>query len=100
MTAIVMASFIRLPSHAHTFGGSVYRLDPKTGEFLSARQSRATSAPAIASGNMHFSALADKAGGRAHEALATEKGKAARKLQEKHAKYLDKEIQQKAAYAE
>jgi outer membrane protein assembly factor BamB len=86
--------------HVSTFGGSVYQLDPKTGEFLSARQSRATSAPTIGGGDIHYSARADKAGGRAQEALATRKGQAERKLQEKEAKYLDGEIQQKAAYAE
>ena len=86
--------------HASTFGGSVYQLDPKTGEFLSARQSRATSAPTIAGGDIHYSARADKAGGRAQEALATRKGQAERKVQEKEAKYLDEQIQQKAAYAE
>jgi hypothetical protein len=37
--------------HVSTFGGAVYQLDPKTGEFLSARQSRATSAPTIAGGD-------------------------------------------------
>jgi hypothetical protein len=85
--------------YASTFGGSVYQLDAKTGEFLSARQSRATSAPTIAGGVVHYSARADNAGGRAQEALATRKGQAERKLQEKEAKYLDGEIQQKAAYA-
>src|SRR5262249_61884842 len=86
--------------HVSPFGGSVYQLDPKTGEFPSARQSRATSAPTIAGGDIHYSARADKAGGRTQEALATRKGQAERKLQEKEAKYLDDEIQQKAAYAE
>src|SRR5262249_8504781 len=86
--------------HASTFGGSVYQLDPKTGEFLSARQSRATSAPTIAGGDIHYSARPDNANGRAHEALATRKGEVERKLQEKEAKYIDGEIQQKAAYAE
>jgi len=85
--------------HASTFGGSVYQLHPKTGEFLSARQSRATSAPTIAGGDIHYSVRADNAGGRAQEALATRKGQAERKLQEKVAKYLDDEIQQAAAYA-
>src|SRR6185436_21079648 len=61
--------------HAATFGGSVYQFDPKTGEFLSARQSRATSAPTIAGGDIHYSARAD-AGGLAQEALATRKGQA------------------------
>src|SRR6185295_18362526 len=42
---------------------------------------------------------ADKAGGRAQEALATRKGQAERKLQEKEARYLDEQIQQTAAYA-
>src|SRR5262249_44633520 len=86
--------------HAATFGGSVYQLDSKTGEFLSARQSRATSAPPIPGGDIHYSARADNANGSAHEALATRKGQAERKLQEKEAKYLDEEVQQKAAYAE
>lgn len=85
--------------HAATFGGTVYQLDPMTGELLSARQSRATSAPTIAGGDIHFSARADTGGGRVQEALATRKGLAERKLQEKEAKYLDKEIQKNAAYA-
>ena len=75
--------------YASTFGGTVYQLDPMTGELLSARQSRATSAPTIAGGDIHVSIRADKAGGRAQEALATRKGQAERKLQEKEAKYLD-----------
>jgi outer membrane protein assembly factor BamB len=85
--------------HAATFGGSVYQLDPKTGEFLSARQSRATSAPTIAGGDIHYSKRADKADGLAREALATRKGKAERNLQDKEAKYLAEKIQQDAAYA-
>ena len=80
--------------HASTFGGSVYQLDAKTGEFLSALQSRATSAPTIAGGELHYSMRADKAGSPVQETVATRKGKVARKLQEKEAKYLDKEIQQ------
>src|SRR5262249_41274953 len=51
-------------------------------------------------GDIHYSARADKGGGPAQEALATRKGQAERKLQEKEAKYLDEEIQQRAAYAE
>jgi outer membrane protein assembly factor BamB len=86
--------------YASTFGGSVYELDAKTGEFISARQSRATSAPTIAGGDIHYSARADKAGGHAQEALATRTGQAERKLEEREAKYLDQETQQKAAYAQ
>lgn len=86
--------------HVSTFGGSVYQLDPKTGEFLSAHHSRATSAPTFAGGEIHYSARADQAGGRVQEALATRTEQAERKLEEKEAKYLDEEIQRKAAYAE
>ena len=86
--------------YASTFSGSVYQFDQKSGEIISARQSRATSAPTIAGGDIHYSARADKAGGPVQEALTTRKGQAERKLQEKEAKYLDEKIQQKAAYAE
>jgi outer membrane protein assembly factor BamB len=86
--------------YASTFGGSVYEVDAKTGEIISARQSRATSAPTIAGGDIHYSARADKVGGRAQEALATRTGLAERKLQERDAKYLDQETQQRAAYAQ
>jgi hypothetical protein len=54
----------------------------------------------IVGGDIHYSARSDNANGRGHEALATRKGQADRKLQENEAKYLDEQIQENAAYAE
>jgi outer membrane protein assembly factor BamB len=85
--------------HASTFGGSVYQLDAKTGEFLSAHQSRATSAPTVVGGEVHYSARTNRDGDRAQEALATRKGKAKRKLEEKAAMHLDAQMQQHTLYS-
>jgi len=87
---------------AATFSGTVYKIDQRTGKVLSARRSRATSAPVIAGGDMYFTQRADNGEpGQAAEAVAAQDsrtGGAKYQGKAKSARYLEAEIQEKAAY--
>jgi outer membrane protein assembly factor BamB len=88
--------------HAATFSGTVYKFDQKTGEILSARRSRATSAPVIAGRDVYFTQRADDpASGEASEAMANQdnhSGGIKYQGPAKSARYLAKDVQQKSAY--
>ncbi len=81
-----------------TFTGSLYKVKQKTGEFISAQQTRATSAPIIAGGQLYVARRADKLGEEAKESIATMSlnGKIYKQNKAKKAPYLDHKIQDKA----
>jgi outer membrane protein assembly factor BamB len=87
---------------AATFSGTVYKFDQRTGKIVSARRSRATSAPVVAGEKMYFTQRADDGGsGEAAEALVGQDDKSGTtqyRTQAKTARYLDGEVQERAAY--
>lgn len=87
---------------AATFSGTVYKLEQKTGKILSARRSRATSAPVIAGDDMYFTQRADdgQSDGAAEAVVGqdAQTGGTYYKGPAKAARYLEKEVQQKADY--
>jgi Ca-activated chloride channel homolog len=85
-----------------TFGGNVYSFEPATGEVLSARKSRATSAPVIVGKDVFMTKRSDGQAEAAKEVVS--KGdigfkSASVNLHEKTAEYLDAKVQDKAALA-
>lgn len=54
---------------ASTFSGTVYEMEQATGKIVSARRSKATSAPVVVAGNLYFSKRDDVAGGQAGESI-------------------------------
>ncbi|MBW2277216.1 MAG: PQQ-binding-like beta-propeller repeat protein, partial [Deltaproteobacteria bacterium] len=87
---------------AATFSGTVYKFDQRTGKILSARRSRATSAPVVAGRNMYFTQRADNgAPGQAAEAVVgqdNESGGTHYRGEAKTARYLESDVQERADY--
>lgn len=85
---------------ASSFGGNIYRFDPKSGEILSARKVRATSAPTVVDGQLLYSLRAEGDGEAAAEALAIVGGDGkARRTAKKSAVYLDSRVQDASKFA-
>jgi outer membrane protein assembly factor BamB len=101
LDADVMSSPVAMDGHVWvtTFQGTVFELDQSTGKLLSAHRSRATSAPVVVAGNVYFSARADN-GGHAGEALVAGGHGRGYVAAKKSAAYLDRRVQEKAAYAQ
>lgn len=80
-----------------TFAGTVYRFDQATGKILSARRSRATSAPVVVGGKVFYTQRADDGrSGKAEESMVgldRESGKQQYEVNRKVADYLDSEVQ-------
>lgn len=78
-----------------TFSGSLFKVNQKTGAFISAQQTRATSAPIITNGNLYLARRADKFGESAQESIATMDldGKFQTQDSAKAAPYLDHKVQ-------
>lgn len=78
-----------------TFPGTVYKVDQSTGEFLSAKKMKATSAPVIKNGEMIVTRRNDK-GDNCMESIATIDAQSTQvrgQYMEKEALYLDKNVQ-------
>jgi Ca-activated chloride channel homolog len=85
-----------------TFGGNLYSFSPSTGEVLTAKKTRATSAPVIVGKDIFVTKRTDSGKQTPTEALA--KGDVAMKaapakLLEKQADYLDSKVQAASGYA-
>ena len=78
-----------------TFTGSLYQVQPKSGDFISAKQIRATSAPILIGNKTLISLRADKEGERAQESIATinNYGRFINKTKAKNAPYIDYNVQ-------
>jgi outer membrane protein assembly factor BamB len=86
-----------------SFGGTLYRFNQKDGTILSAKRTRATSAPVVVGKDVFFTRRADDgAGAKAEEALVTADRETAKEKQEavrKDAPHLDVAVQTRAALA-
>lgn len=90
-----------------TFSGTVYEMEQASGKIVSARRSKATSAPVVVAGNLYFSKRDDLAGGMAGESIVgygygggggsigygKGSGSKAYVVAKKSAKYLDRKVQ-------
>jgi outer membrane protein assembly factor BamB len=78
-----------------TFPGTVYKLDQKTGEFLSAKAGRATSAPVLAGNKLFMSRRSDDGRGNVKESISEMSRDASltKQYYEKEAAYLDSKVQ-------
>jgi outer membrane protein assembly factor BamB len=88
---------------ASTFAGTMMKLDARTGEILSARRSRATSAPTVVNGQVYFSLRTEGKGEEAREAVAAQDGdlKTTKyRAAEKKAAYVDAQAYDKSSYAQ
>lgn len=89
--------------YATSFAGTVYRFRQSDGEILSAKRSRATSAPVVVGDKVFLTQRAEGKGEAAAEALARvdrDSGKEELNVNTKRAKYLDHQVQQKAELAD
>src|SRR5262249_48566402 len=86
-----------------TFGGTIYRLNQKDGAILSAKRTRATSAPVVVGNEVYFTRRADVGGGaKAEEALVMADRETAKERKEavrKDAPHWDVAVQTKTAFA-
>jgi outer membrane protein assembly factor BamB len=92
---------------AASFTGTVFRFKQDTGQLTSAVKSRATSAPVVVGGEMHFSRRMDKSGSAQEALVVWERGDSrgsgaryANVFGGKSAPYLDKTIQEAAELKE
>lgn len=86
--------------YAATFAGTLYELDPTTGEILAARRTRATSAPVVAAGQLSYTRRTDARGsGEVREGLARHREGRALVTAERRAVWLDGRVQARSAYA-
>ncbi len=88
--------------YATTFAGTVLRFNGSTGQILSARRDRATSAPVIAGESVYYTQRSEKAGQAAREGVASASRKTGGKRwvrSSKQAPYIDKDVQDKTRYA-
>ncbi len=79
-----------------TFPGTVYKMDQSTGEFISARYMRATSAPVILGDDITVSRRIDDRQGAVYEDIADVSAKdfeVSKSYGKKQAEYLDKNVQ-------
>ena len=86
-----------------TFGGTIYRFNQKDGTVLSAKRTRATSAPVVVGKEIYFTRRSDSGGGaKAGEALVLADRETAKEQKvaiRKDAPHLDVAVQAKAAFA-
>jgi outer membrane protein assembly factor BamB len=86
-----------------SFGGTIYRFNQRDGTILSAKRTRATSAPVVVGKDVYFTRRADIGGGaKAEEALVTADRETAKEQKEavrKDAPHLDVAVQQKSQLA-
>ena len=87
---------------ATSFGGTVYKFEIDTGKVISAKRSRATSAPTVVGNDVYYTRRNDGDGEQAAEGLARESRDtgSARYVQaaKKAAPYLDARVQSRSAY--
>lgn len=84
-----------------TFAGTVYKLDQATGEILSARRDRATSAPVVVGRHVYYTRRTDGAGGAAEEGVVRNNvvtGENDWVAAKKAAPYLDSRVQRDSTY--
>lgn len=83
--------------YATTFAGTVYRFDQATGKIMSAKRSRATSAPVVVGGKVFYTQRADDGrSGQAEESMVgldRKSGKQKYEVNRKVADYLDQKVQ-------
>ena len=101
----VMSAPVAIDSDLYvtSFGGTLYRLNQKDGTILSAKRTRATSAPVVVGKDVYFTRRADDGKGKkVEEALVTADRETAKEKQEavrKDAPHLDVAVQTKSQHA-
>ena len=82
--------------YATTFAGTVYRFDQATGKIMSAKRSRATSAPVVVGGKVFYTQRADDGrSGKAEESMVGLDQRSGKRYEvnRKVADYLDQKVQ-------
>jgi outer membrane protein assembly factor BamB len=101
----VMSAPVAIDSDLYvtSFGGTIYRFNQKDGTVLSAKRTRATSAPVVVGKEVYFTRRSDTGGGaKAGEALVLADRETAKEQKvaiRKDAPHLDVAVQAKAAFA-
>ncbi|MCF6365049.1 MAG: PQQ-binding-like beta-propeller repeat protein [Bacteroidales bacterium] len=81
-----------------TFPGTLFKFNQKTGEIISVKAMRATSAPMIVDGNIFISKRSDSEGENVSEGIVSfnfEKENSLKEHHKKYAPYLDKTVQER-----
>jgi outer membrane protein assembly factor BamB len=87
--------------YATSFGGTVYKFNQADGTILSAKRSRATSAPVIVGKNVYFTKRTDDGKGKVEESIAgadRAQGKPQFEGNKKEAAYLDGRVQARSNF--